>query len=177
MGSYCPICDKNFKRDGYAKSVSHIESQAHQTALLKSRRTGKSENTQIISQSSTKPFQKNKIALFGKTQDSTNLEKRVKELEKQVEFLLTKYRIIVKKLSKNNQYVNMDKLKAKIYKIISNKRHITSDQLLENRHLNNYSFESIEEAVLELSADAIIDLGEGPSKRKFKNQYGLMVLR
>lgn len=177
MGSYCQICNKNFKRDGYAESISHIESQAHQTALHKRKKTGKLENTHKISQSLTKPFRRNKITQFEKSQDSMNLEKRVKELEKQVEFLLTKYRILVNKLSKNHQYVNMDKLKAKIYKIISNKRHVTSDQLLENRHLSNFSFESIEEAILELSADAIVDLGEGPSKRKFKNQYGLIILR
>ncbi|MHA1647260.1 MAG: hypothetical protein ACTSVL_06785 [Promethearchaeota archaeon] len=177
MGSYCQICDKNFKRDGYAESSSHIDSQAHQTALLRRKRSGKKKITQKISQSLTKSFQKKKIKDFDRSQDSTNLEKRVKELEKQVEFLLTKYRILVNKLSKNHQYVNLEKLKAKIYKIISNKRQVTSDQLIENRHLSNYSFESIEEAVLELSADAIVDLGEGPSKRKFKNQYGLIVLR
>ena len=114
---------------------------------------------------------------------TTKIVGRVKLLEDQVRFLMSKIDSVEIKIAnlKTSNLIGTDTDSLEIKNIIKSKilpgNSIAIDDLLDTRKLKKYSFEQIEKAIIDLIDDEIFDVSEGSSKIKIEGNIGRLIRR
>jgi len=114
---------------------------------------------------------------------TTKIEGRVKLLEEQVRFLMSKIDSVEIKIAnlKTSNLIGTETDSLEIKNIIKSKilpgNSIAIDDLLDTRKLKKYSFEQIEKAIIDLIDDEIFDVSEGSSKTKIEGNIGRLIRR
>ena len=114
---------------------------------------------------------------------TTKIVGRVKLLEDQVRFLMSKIDSVEIKIAnlKTSNLIGTDTESLEIKNIIKSKilpgNSIAIDDLLDTRKLKKYSFEQIEKAIIDLIDDEIFDVSEGSSRTKIEGNIGRLIRR
>lgn len=114
---------------------------------------------------------------------TTKIVGRVKLLEDQVRFLMSKIDSVEIKIAnlKTSNLIGTETDSLEIKNIIKSKilpgNSIAIDDLLDTRKLKKYSFEQIEKAIIDLIDDEIFDVSEGSSKTKIEGNIGRLIRR
>ena len=114
---------------------------------------------------------------------TSKLEERIVLLEEQVKFLIKKVSAIEVKISNQGSKilsgndVRIRDLKKQIKILINPGDTITIDELLRKKQMKSYSFELIEQAIIELIDDEVFDGSEGNSKYKVDGNIGRLIKR
>lgn len=114
---------------------------------------------------------------------TTKIAGRVKLLEDQVRFLMSKIDSVEIKIAnlKTSNLIGTETDSLEIKNIIKSKilpgNSIAIDDLLDTRKLKKYSFEQIEKAIIDLIDDEIFDVSESSSKTKIEGNIGRLIRR
>lgn len=113
----------------------------------------------------------------------SKLEQRVKQLEEQIKFLMSKINTIEIQLVKGrksisiNETNSIEEVKYKIKSLILPGESITIDELLNIKELQELSLDLLKNAITDLIDDEIFDGSEGSSNKKIEGNIGRLIRR